>query len=109
MVVAVTCKPSVWMVTLSPTLMEAAEAEKVVSKMMLSSTRITGMMVPAVSLSVSSRMEMYVGAVVPEARARLPLVCVSAMPTWGGMAPAGRYSHAGTLPPSTVWIRKAMS
>ena len=82
--------------------MEVAAAENVVSKTMESKTLTTGMMVPAVTAASSSRMEMYSGAVVPLAMARFPLVMVSARPTWGWMAPQGRYSQAGIRPPSTV-------
>ena len=48
-VVAVTRRPSPAMVTLSPSLMELAEAENTVSKIMSPPTRITGITVPLVT------------------------------------------------------------
>ena len=47
-VVAVTCRPSVCSVTLSPSFTLEAAAWKVVSNIMSGSTRITGMMSPTV-------------------------------------------------------------
>ena len=57
-VVAVTCRPSVCSVTLSPSLMLVAAAAKVVYRIMSLPTRITGMMSPAAHSPSFSHMEM---------------------------------------------------
>ena len=54
--VAVTCRPSVCSVTLSPRFTAVAAAWKVVSNIMSGSTRITGMMSPAVQAASFSIM-----------------------------------------------------
>ena len=69
--------------------MLVAAADHSVSQMMSSLTCTTGMMSPAVRAAVRSVIEMKVGAVVPDARARLPAFWYSAMPTTGVMALQG--------------------